>query len=159
MRYIVPAIVLGTLLIYFIFTGGDETAEIEAVFNNIIESAREKDEEGVLENFSIHYRDEHGYNYLVIKKIIGNAFSRFDSLDGSYGDISVSLSEDENGEMLAYTKVGVKAQGVKGGIPETLLGSDGSYDDIMVTLKKSSFGKWKIIEIEGVNKYGETGAY
>ena len=159
MRYVIPAVIIGALIIYFIFTDGDETAEIEAVFNNIIESAREKDEEGILEHFSIHYQDEQGYNYLVIKKIIGNALSRFDSLDGSYRDASVSMVEDESGEKLAYTKVEVKAVGIKGGIPETLIGSDDSYDDIIVTLKKSSFGKWKIIEIEGVDKYGETGVY
>ena len=159
MRYIIPAIILGVLLIYFIFSGGDDTSEIEAVFNEIIESVKEKDEEGVLEHFSIHYQDEQGYNYLVIKKIIGDAFSRFDSLDGRFDNVSVSLGEDENGDKIAHTKVGVQATGVRGGVPETLLGSDGSYDDIMVTLKKTSFGKWKIIEIEGVDKYGETGSY
>ncbi len=159
MRYIIPAIILGVLLIYFIFSGGDDTSEIEAVFNEIIESVKEKDEQGVLEHFSIHYQDEQGYNYLVIKRIIENAFSRFDTLDGSFDNISVSLGEDENGDKLAHTKVGVKATGVKGGIPETLLGSDDSHDEIMVTLKKASFGKWKIIEIEGVDKYGKTGAY
>jgi len=159
MRYVIPAVILGVLLIYFIFTGGDDTSEIEAVFNEIIESVREKDGDGVLEHFSIHYQDEQGYNYLVIKKIIGDVFSKFDSLDASFGNISVSLSEDENEDKLAYTKVGIKAEGIRGGIPETLLGSDGSFDDIMVTLKKSTLGGWKIIEIEGVNKYGETGVY
>jgi hypothetical protein len=159
MRYLIPAVVLGVLLIYFIFTGGDETGEIEAVFNEIIEAAREKDEDGVLEHFSLHYRDKQGYNYLVIKKIIDNAFSKFDTLDGSYGNISVSLGEDENGEKLAFTKVGVKAVGVREGIPETLLGSGDSYDNIMVTLKKSTFSGWKIIEIEGVDKYGNSENY
>jgi len=159
MRYIIPAVVLGVLLIYFIFTGGDETSEIETVFNEIIESVRKKDQEGVLEHFSIHYRDERGYNYLVIKKVVESTFQEFDSLDGSYGNISASLSEDENGEMLAYTKIGVKVRGVKRGIPETLLGSDDSYDNIIVTLKKSTLGGWKIINIEGVDKYGDSGVY
>jgi len=159
MRYVIPAVVLGALLIYFIFTGGDETAQIEAVFNEIIESAGDEDREGIMEHFSIHYRDDEGYNYLVIKKAIESAFEKYDSLEGSNGNISVSLGEDENGETLAYTKVGVKVQGVRGGVPETLLGSGDSFDNITVTLKKSTFGRWKIITIEGFDKYGKEGIY
>lgn len=159
MRYLIPLAVIVLLIIYFFVTGGDDTSEIERVFDGMIESAREKDQEGLLGHFSIHYQDEHGYNYLVIKKVIENAFQEYDSLDGSYGDISVTFSEDENGEKLAHTKVGVRASGVKGGIPETLLGSEDSFDDVVVTLKKSAFGGWKIIEVEGVDKYGNEGIH
>ena len=152
MRYLIPAAIIVVLIIYFFVLSGDETSEIEGVFDEIIQSVREKDPEGVLERFSIHYEDDNGYNYLIIKRIINDAFQQFDSLDGSYENVSVTLTEDENGEKIARAKVGVKAKGVKGGVPKTLLGSDGSYDDIVVTLKKSALGGWKIVEIEGVDK-------
>ena len=159
MRFIIPALVLGSLLLYFLFTGGDETSEIESVFDEIITSARDKDKEGMLNRFSIHYEDEYGYNYLVIKKVIENALQEYEDLDGSYENISVNLKEDERGDKIAYARVGAKATALKGGIPKTLIGSENSYDDIVVTLKKSALGGWKIINIEGIDKYGDSAAY
>ena len=153
MRYLIPAAIIVVLIVYFFVLSGDDTSEIEGVFDDIIESARDKDQEGVLERFSIHYKDDNGYNYLVIKRVLENEFQSFDSLDGSYENVSVQITEDGNGERVARAKVGVKASGVRGGVPKILLGSEDSYDDITVTLKKSSLGGWKIIEIDGVDKY------
>lgn len=151
MKYIIPIFILWVLLIYFIYTGGDETSEIEAVFNDIIESGKNKDLEGVTEHFSLYYRDEYGVSYPVVKNIVSSTFEKFDSLDGSYGNVSVSLGEGENGEKLAYTNVDVTAIGTRGGIPHTLLGTEDTPDNITVTLKKSTFRGWKIIKIEGID--------
>lgn len=158
-KYIIPILILGVLLIYFIYTGGDETSEIEAVFNEIIDSSRNKDLEGVTEQFSLHYKDEYGASYPVLKNIIENTFEKFDSVDGSYGNVSVSLGEDENGEQLAYANVDVKARGTRAGIPQTLLGIDDTPDNITVILKKSTFGGWKIIKIEGIDAADNAGIY
>ena len=154
MRYIIPAAIILVLIIYFFMLSGDDTAEIEKTLDDMIESAREKDREGLLDSFSKHYKDNNGYNYLVIKKIIDNAFKEYGSLDGSYENLSVTLGEDENGEKTANAKLGVKAVGVRNGIPENLLGTEDSYDEITVRLKKSSLGSWKIVEIEDVDKHG-----
>lgn len=153
MRYLIPAVIVIVLIVYFFVLSGDDASEIEGVFNDILESAKAKDQEGVLERFSIHYQDDNGYNYLVIKRVLENEFQEFDSLDGSYENVSVVFGEDENGEKIADAKVGVKASGVRGGVPKILLGTEDSYDDITVTLKKSALGGWKIIEIDGVDKY------
>ena len=159
MKYIIPLVILGVLLIYFIYTGGDETSEIEAVFNEIIDSGRNKDLEGVTEHFSLYYKDEYGVSYPVVKNIVSNTFERFDSLDGGYGNVSVSLGEDENGEKLAYANVDVKVTGIEGGIPHTLLGTEDTPDNITVTLKKSTFRGWKIIKIEGIDSAVNSGVY
>ena len=153
MRYIIPVAIIVVLIVYFFALSGDDSSEIEGVFDDIIESAREKDQEGVLGHFSIHYQDDNGYNYLVIKRVLENEFQQFDSIDGSYERVSVVISEDENGEKIATAKASVKASGVRGGVPKNLLGTEDSFDDITVTLKKSTLGGWKIIEIDGVDKY------
>lgn len=153
MKYVIPTVIIGVLIVYFFVLGSDDAKEIEKVFDNILNSAREKDHEGVLEGFSIHYDDEYGYNYLVIKRIIENAFNEFDSMEGSYENLKVQISEGENGEKVAYANVDVSALGVRGGIPKALLGGDGGYDNIDVTLKKSTLGPWKIIEVRGIDKY------
>ena len=154
MRYLIPLAIILVLIIYFFVLSGDDTTEIEGVFDDITQSVTEKDSEGVLDHFSIHYEDDNGYNYLIIKRMINDAFSRFDSLNASYENVSVNITEDENGDKIARAKVGVKAKGVKGGVPKTLLGTEDSYDDIEVTLKKSTLGSWKIVEIDGVDKHG-----
>ena len=58
MRYLIPAAILVVLILYFFVLSGDDTSEIEGVFDDIIEAARAKDQEGVLERFSIHYKDD-----------------------------------------------------------------------------------------------------
>ncbi len=159
MKYIIPIVILGTLLIYFIYTGGNERSEIEAVFNDIIESGRNKDLEGVTEHFSLYYKDEYGVSYPVVKNIVSSTFEKFDSLDGSYGNVSVSLGEDENGEKLAYANVDVTATGTRGGTAHTLLGTEDTPDNITVTLKKSTFRVWKIIKIEGIDSAANSGIH
>ena len=153
MRYIIPLVIVVLLIVYFFVLGGDETKEIENVFDNIIQSVRDKDQESALDGFSIHYEDQYGYNYIVIKRIIENAFNEFETLDGSYENLTVHLSEDENGNQIAYANVDAKAIGTNGGIPKALLGEDGGYDNIEVTLKKSTLGSWKIVEVQGVDKH------
>lgn len=149
-RYVIPLIIIVALIIYFYFPGGDDTSEIEAVFNSIIESAGEKNLEGVTEHFSIHYKDEHGATYPFVKKIIQNAFEKYDGLQGSYSDLSATIGENENGEKEAAANLDIIVKGINSGESHNLIGSDGSPENITVMLKKSSFGGWKITEIEGL---------
>jgi len=159
MKYIIPILILGVLFMYFILTGGDETDEIEAVYDEIIDAGRSKDSKGVTERFSLYYKDDYGASYPVIKNMIENSFEKFDSINGSYGNVSVTMGEDENGEKLAYSNVDVISTGIKGGIPYSLIGTEDSADNITVTLKKSAIGGWKIIKIEGIDSADSSGFY
>ena len=154
-RYVIPLIIIVALIIYFYFPGGDDTSEIEAVFNGIIESAGEKDLKGVTEHFSIHYKDEHGATYPVVKNIIQNAFDRYDGFQATYADLSATIGETENGEKEAAANLDIIVKGIKSGEHHNLIGSDESPENITVLLNKSSFGGWKITGIEGL----ETGDY
>ena len=154
-RYVIPLLIIVVLLVYFYFPGGDDTSEIEAVFNSIIESAGEKNLEGITEHFSIHYKDEHGATYPVVKNIIIKAFDEFDGFQASYSGLSATIGENENGEKEAAANLDIIIKGIKSGERQNLIGSDQSPENITVMLKKSSFGGWKIMEIEGL----DTGDY
>lgn len=139
------------LLIYFFYPGGDDTAEIEAVFNDIIESAERKDQNGITEYFSLHYKDEYGATYPAVKNIIKKAFEKFDSFDISYSDLSVSINENADGEKEAAANLDAIVTGTKSGVPHSLIGSDESSENVTVILRKSALGGWKIIEVQGLD--------
>ncbi|MEQ9618336.1 MAG: hypothetical protein RIG61_04075 [Deltaproteobacteria bacterium] len=151
-RYVIPLIIIVALLVYFYFPGGDDTSEIEAVFNSIIESAGEKNLEGVTEHFSLHYKDGHGVTYPVLKNLTQNAFEKYDGFQASYSGLSATIGENENGEKEAAANLDIIVKGIKSGKKQNLIGSDVSPENITVMLKKSSFRGWKIIEVEGIEK-------
>ncbi len=141
---------MGAVLAYLLFRSGDDTREIEAVFNKAIEAGEKKDLEGVMEHFSLIYRDEYGATYPVVKKIVKNSFEKFDAFGCRYADLRVSINETEKGEKKAVANFNTYISGVNSGIPVSLLGSEGSLQNLTVTLKRSSFGEWKIIKVEGL---------
>jgi len=42
-------------------------------------------------------------------------------------------------------------EATKGGIPVNIVGSNDDFDTVTVYLEKSSFGNWKIIQVEGLD--------
>lgn len=150
-RYIIPLIILAAILTYFFFPRGDDTREIESVFNEVIEAAGRKEPDAISEHFSIQYKDGYGAGYPVVKNIIRSAFEKYDSIEASYSDISVAFSENEYGEKEAAANLDVVVTGLKSGIPYKLIGSEDAPDNITVTLKKSGLGGWKIMGVEGID--------
>ena len=53
---------------------------------------------------------------------------------------------------VAVINLDVSAVGLKNGIDAELLGQDASAENITVYLEKSTLGKWKIVEVEGIDK-------
>jgi len=149
-KYVIFAIVIGVVLTYFLLPSGDDTKEIEAVFNKAMEAGKKKDLDGVTEHFSINYRDEYGATYPVVKNIIKNFFDRFDGFDGRYSDLKVSIKETEEGEKQAVANLDVFVSGIRSGIPSPILGVEDSPQNITVTLEESGLGRWKIIKVEGL---------
>lgn len=154
-RYIIPLIIVVVLLIYFFYPAGDDTAEIKAVLDDMIESAGKKDPDGITEYFSLHYKDEYGATYPVVKNIIKNALEKFDSFDVSYSDLSVSISENEDGGKVAAANLDVIVTGIKSGVPHSLIGSVGSPENVTLILKESALGKWEITEVQGLDAADE----
>jgi hypothetical protein len=149
-KLILAVIVIAVLLIILFFPGGDDTSEIKSVFNELIMSGKEKDLDSVMEHFSLHYTDDYGGTYAVVKKIIEWHFANFDGFDSNYSDLEVSINETE-GEMVAVANLSLYVSGIKSGKSIPILGSEVNPDNITVTLEKSILGGWEIERVEGLN--------
>src|SRR5579884_416732 len=150
-RYIVLIIAI-TILVYLFLPSRDDSREIEAVIHDAIEAGKKKDLDGVMEHLSIEYRDDYGTTYPVIKNVVKNLFGRFDTFDGKYFDLKVSMNETEEGEKRAVANFDIYISGINSGTAFAILGSEDSPKNLTVTLKKSKLTGWKIIKVEGVDQ-------
>lgn len=151
-RYLLLLIVFALVLLFIFFPRGDDPREIEAVFNEMIEASENKDADGVTGHFSLQYKDEYGATYYVVKKVVENAFRKYDHISVSYSDLSVIFSENESGEKEASASLDVIVTGHTSGTSRDLIGSEESPDNIIVTLEKSRLGGWKITGVEGIDE-------
>ena len=149
-KYLVLAIVILGLFIYLFLWSGDDPSEIGAVFNDVIEAGKKKDLDGMMDHFSINYRDDYGATYPIVKNVVKNFFERFDGFDADYSSLAVSINDSENGEKEAVANLDVWVSGIRNGIPVPLLGDEDTPQNVTVTLVKSKFGGWKIVKVEGV---------
>ena len=149
-KYIVLAIIISGILIYFFLQSGDDPSEIEAVFNEAIDAGKRKDLGGVMEHFSINYRDDYGITYPVVKNIVKNFFERFDGFEADYSNLIASINESEKGDKQASANLNARVSGIRNGIPVPILGDVDTPQNITVTLVKSKLGGWKIVKVEGI---------
>ena len=143
-------IVVVVALGFFLLTRNESDDEFfTSYFNDMVDAGESKDLDQFMDFFSLQYKDENGFNYLVIKNIVKNTFEGFDTLEGSFSDLSskIEKSEDRN---LAVINFDVRAVGIKNGIDTGVLGLNDSPENITVYLEKSTLGKWKIVEVKGV---------
>ena len=152
MKKYVILIIIAVGLAYLFFPSGDDTREIEAVFIKATEAGEKKDLDGVMEPFSISYRDGYGATYPVVKNVVKNFFDKFDGFEGNFSALAVSINETEEGGKRAIANLDVSVSGINSGIPVSILGTEDSPQNLTVTLKKSGLGSWKIIKVAGVEQ-------
>ncbi|HML94786.1 MAG TPA: hypothetical protein PKC29_05090 [Thermodesulfobacteriota bacterium] len=150
-RFLFPLIVLAVALGYMMFRPGDDPSDIEELFDRMAEAARAKDLEGVMEGFSLQYKDGSGASYPVVKNIVSETFEKYGEIDAAYSDFEAFLSADEHGNPEAYISVGVVVTAADNGETRELLGSPGRPERINVTLKYSAISGWKIDAVEGLD--------
>lgn len=146
------AIIIIIIIGFFLFRGKDDPKQFQSYFDQMLSAGEGKDLEKFMDNFSLHYKDDYGTNYIYIKHIVKNTFDKYESFEGVIENLDVSVSKDEEGNKIADTNMDVFVTGYKGGIPQEILGTSGHLDNITVTLQKSSLGKWKIVRVDGVEE-------
>jgi len=150
-KFLFPLIILAVALGYMLFRPGDDASDIEALFDKMAEAARAKDFDGVMEGFSLQYRDGSGASYPVVKNIIGKALEKYDDIQASYSDLDAFITEDEHGYPLAYVSVGVIVTASDNGEVTELLGGEGEPELVNVTLTYSAVSGWKIAAVDGLD--------
>ncbi len=143
--------VLAVALGYMMFRPGDDAGDIEVLFDKMSEAARAGDLEGVMEGFSLQYKDSSGASYPVVKNIVAKTFEKYGEIDASYSGLDAFITNDEHGYPEAYVSVGVIATVTDNGGTRRLLGSPGEPERINVTLKYSAISGWKIDAVDGLD--------
>lgn len=149
-KYLILIIIAVVVLIYIFLPSGDDNREIEVILDGVIQAGKEKNLDGVMEHFSINYRDDYGATYPVVKNIAKTFFDKFDGFDGKYSDLTVSIDDTEEGEKQAVANFDISVSGIRSSIPTPILGSGDVPQNLIVTLRKSKLTGWKIIKVEGV---------
>lgn len=148
-KIVVILIVSVVLMLVFFLRSEDDTREIESSVDEIMVACRKKDLDGVMDHFSIHYRDENGATYPVVKSVVMDFFSKYEGFDCDYSDLKVSINDSDE-EQVAVASLDFYVSGIKTGKLFPIIGSESLPENIIVTLQKTSLGAWKIKEIEGV---------
>ncbi len=150
-KFVFPLVVLAIALGYMLFRPGDDASDIEALFDKMAEAARAKNLDGIMEGFSLQYKDGSGASYPVVKNIIGKVLEKYGDIEASYSDLDAFITEDEHGYPLAYVSVGVNVTATDNGSVRELIGSEGEPERINVTLTYSALSGWKIEAVDGLD--------
>ena len=149
-KTLVLVLVAAVVLIFLTRNKGDDEF-FTTYFNEMVQAGESKNVEQFMNFFSLKYKDDYGFNYIVIKNIVKNTFNEFDKIEGSFSDLSSKIVKS-NGRNLAVINMDVNVIGIKNGIYAAVLGLNDKPENITVYLEKSSLGKWKIVKVEGVRK-------
>lgn len=150
-KVLIIALIISAIT-YLIFSGGKNDDEyFNKYFSAMIESGEAKEVDKFMDNFSLRYHDENGFNYIVIKNIVKNVFEKFEDIEGSFSDLTSSISKNGEGKEIAVVNLDANAVAINGGIKSDLLGLRNTPENITIYLEKSTFGSWKILKIEGID--------
>lgn len=148
-KIVLILIVAVVLMLFFFLPSEDDTGEIKSGIDEIMIAGRKKDLDGVMDHFSIHYRDENGATYPVVKSIVMDFFSNYEGFDCDYTGLKVSINDSDE-EQVAVASLDFYVSGIKSGKLFPIIGSQSLPESIIVTFEKTSLGAWKIKGIEGV---------
>ena len=147
MKKILIIAVVILALAWFFFSGGETDDEyFNSYFNEMVNAGEEKNLDKFMDNFSLHYKDDYGLNYVVVK----NVFEKYDQIEGDFSGLSSSLSKDEDGRETVVVNMDASATANNGGIRKGILGLDNSPENITIYLEKSTLGSWQIVRVEGI---------
>ena len=149
-KTLVLIIIIAVVLIFLTRNKGDDEF-FTNYFSEMVQAGESKNVEQFMNFFSLKYKDDYGFNFIVIKNIVKNTFNEFDKLEGSFSDLNSKIVKSD-GKKLAVVNMDARAIGIKNGIDAAVLGSNDKPENITVYLEKSTLGKWKILKVEGVSK-------
>lgn len=151
-KLLLSGLIILVLGYIFFFGGKDDNEYFTNYFNKMVIAGEEKNSDKFMDNFSLHYKDENGFNYIIVKNIVKKVFGKYEKMDGMVSDLSSSISKNENDRETAVVNMNILATGSNGSIETVILGLNETPENVTVFLEKSMLGSWQIIRVEGVAK-------
>jgi len=153
-KILIALAVVIVVFLYLFYSSANDPSEVKAVLTRVLDAGKGKDLDGVMDNFSLKYKDEYGLSYPLLKGMMKGEFDKYDLFEGEISNLRVVFHKNEQGEKTAIANFDVYVQGMKSGIPIALIGTHDSPDKITVTLIKGVIGGWKIVSVSGVDERG-----
>ena len=151
MKKTLALVLIAAVVLIFLTRNKGDDEFFTNYFNEMVQAGESKNVEQFMNFFSLKYKDDYSFNYIVIKNIVKNTFNEFDRLEGSFSDLTSKIVKSD-GRNLAVVNMDARAIGIKNGIDAAVLGLNDKPENITVYLEKSTLGKWKIIKVEGLRK-------
>lgn len=138
-----PVLLFVCAVLFYIFYPSDEN-RIRRIINSCGKAAASEDIDKFMESVSYNYRDDHGNNYLVLKKRLETAFKRLDNIDIEKNIRKISVSGS-----LAEADLLVRVLASKGGETGYIIGDAIEAQKIKIFFTKTSYN-WLITKVEGI---------
>ena len=149
-KLLISGLVILVLALVFFYGGKDDDEYFVKYFNEMVKAGEKKDLDKFMDNFSLHYQDEYGMNYIVVKNIVKKIFEKYEKTEGTVTDLSSSISKNEDGRETAVVNMNVLATGSIGSLKTVILGQGNTPENVTVFLEKSMLGSWQIVSVEGI---------
>lgn len=130
-------------IIGFLYWNSPER-RIRAVLSDGETAIEAKDLARVMSHVSLQYRDEQGFAYLTVKKLLEMAFDEFEGLDVRLSDVNIEVQEDR-ALVQTDSRVIITAQGEKAYI----IGDHEEPVPVRIALAKETL-KWRIQSVNGI---------
>lgn len=135
--------VTAAVIVGFLYWSSPER-RIRAVLSDGEAAIEAKDLDRVMSHVSLQYRDERGFAYLTVKKLLRMACDEFEGFDLRLGNVHIDVQE--NGAVIQTDlEVLIIAQGKKA----YLIGSREGPVPIRITMAKETM-RWLVQSVDGI---------
>ena len=112
------------------------------------EALEREDLDGTMSHVSLKYRDERGWSYLIVKRLLKKGFEEFDGINIRMGRPAIEIHE-EGADVQMDLEVLIDFQGEKA----YLIGSSEEPASVQIAMIKETLG-WRVTGVNGLRLPG-----
>ena len=135
--------ILVASVIGFIYWNSPER-RIRAVLTDGKAAIEAKDLDRAMSHVSLQYRDENGFAYMTVKKLLKMAFDQFEGFDLRLTNVSMEIQKDR-----AVVQTDLEVIGIQQGEKSYLIGSREESVPIRITFVKETM-RWQVVSVDGI---------
>ena len=136
-------VVMAAAVIGFLYWNSPER-RIRAVLADGKAAIEAKDMDRAMSHVSLQYRDQNGFAYMTVKKLLKMAFDQFEGFDVRLSNVKMEIKKDR-----AVVSADLDVVGIQKGEKSYLIGSQQEPVPIRVTFVKETM-RWLVVSVDGI---------
>lgn len=117
---------------------------IRAILTDGKAAIEKKDLDRAMSHVSLQYRDENGFAYMTVKKLLKMAFDQFEEFDVRLTNVQMEIQKDR-----AVVHADLDVIGTHQGEKSYLIGSREEPVPIRITFAKETL-RWQVLSVDGI---------